>query len=911
MRALALFVLLFPTYLFGGWTLIRHFNQPVSCGFFYDPDRGFIGTCSNNERGQPQIWKTTDGGSSWRQASVPFVVDARMTSIHMQSDLVGYASLWEYDGNHGIWKTINGGLTWYEHTQGNNLGATSVHATPHALIVTTWPQLNRGQVGGFSLNDGGTIVPAFESAFTDESNGIAFVNDSQGVVTPGPQSNTIADRKSNCFFTEDGGRTWQEGGLISESWSIYGKKGTTSFFALPEGNQLDPQTTVVSSQDVGRSWRTLFPFSSAMQFTGDIDGAGRTLYVQTNEQTNSGFFRSDDLGITWKSVGGPSHERDTRFVVTGCNGAVVYGFDIDGNVWKTTDGGDGTLTLTISDLDVSVDTLEFFTSCAKVKQWVPITLHSCLDTISIDMITVENDPTSQFSIDTSTVSSALSGSVLQLPVSYAAGVDGMQQSTIRIRAHAGSTTIDTTIVILIGVTERPTPLAIGIDSLQLSTVCPDVWGTIPMTFGSCDDSITIDTIMIEGDGSGQFTIDTLTSNFLVRTFSTFAIPIRYARGAPGSRAIRVRVRAHASDIQIDTVITVTGTTFRIPDPYSGGDSLHLSTVCTDVRGWVPVTLRSCDDSILIESILIENDVDGHFSVDTIPAGFRVPAGTPLEIPILYRAGVPGQRSGRIRLVVRASDLFIDTVIYLLGSTIKLPEPYVPTINQKHAGDTVHIPIYLDRTTDLFSFSDYEFKMSFHTDLIDAFAFDSVGTLTRNISTYTFSPRSDGVQCRFSLGSPITEARDLAQPLLVILARVYLTSETTTTVTVDSFSVSSGVFTTSLLGCSERSSSFTIEYLCGDSTISAFMRTGTVSLSNIRPNPGTTYVDLDISLPDEGAVRLEMVDLSGAVVRQFDALELSAGTHTMRIPTDELAAGLYSFRMRTPFGNAVQSVIIVR
>src|SRR5205814_8295116 len=56
-----------------------------------------------------------------------------------------------------------------------------------------------------------------------------------------------------------------------------------------------------------------------------------------------GMYRSDDTGATWHYVYGPSHSRDTRFVVTGCNAQVVYAFDALGGVWKTTDGGDGTL----------------------------------------------------------------------------------------------------------------------------------------------------------------------------------------------------------------------------------------------------------------------------------------------------------------------------------------------------------------------------------------------------------------------------------------------------------------------------------------------------------------------------------------------------------------------------------------
>jgi hypothetical protein len=85
----------------------------------------------------------------------------------------------------------------------------------------------------------------------------------------------------------------------------------------------------------------LYNFPLFQSFTGHIAGMGNTLYVQTDNQTNNGMYRSDDLGATWVNVGGPANVRDTRFVVTGCRGEVVYAFDNQGWVWKTNDGGNG------------------------------------------------------------------------------------------------------------------------------------------------------------------------------------------------------------------------------------------------------------------------------------------------------------------------------------------------------------------------------------------------------------------------------------------------------------------------------------------------------------------------------------------------------------------------------------------
>lgn len=344
MRVFSLIVLLVPSYLFGGWTLLRTFSNPVSCGFFVDADHGVIGTHNHYDRGTPEIWRTTDGGVTWTRSTTPSLNDARLTSIFMKDAAIGYATMWMYESPyHALWKTTDGGRTWLNHSQGNTNSTTCAYVTPHSLVLTAWPQVRNFDPGGFSLDDGRTINETFFNGFTAESNGIDFSDDLTGVVTPGPNVDFV-DQKSPCFFTTDGGRTWAEGGMMSESWGVYGVRGTTTFLALPEGNQRDPQRTVVKSTNIGRTWQTVTRFPNSLSFTGHIDGVGSTMYVQIEAGgTASGLMRSDDLGATWKNVGGPENIRDTRFAVAGCKGEVVYAFDISGGVWKTEDGGDGTL----------------------------------------------------------------------------------------------------------------------------------------------------------------------------------------------------------------------------------------------------------------------------------------------------------------------------------------------------------------------------------------------------------------------------------------------------------------------------------------------------------------------------------------------------------------------------------------
>ena len=300
MWVLSLIVLLLPSYLLGGWTRIRTFTQPVSCGFFLSEDRGFLGTGNYYEYGVPQIWRTTDGGITWTMSVTPSLGsrDGRVSSIFMKTSLIGYATVTEQNyggsGRHSLWKTTDGGLQWFNHSQGNTIQAGNVYATSVALMVTGWSRFGSDE-GGRSFDDGATFEKVFSGNET-ESKGIDFSDDLRGVVTPGPSLNGLI--RSNytrpCYFTNDGGRTWNQGADISESWSVYALKNTSSFFALPEGFANDTQQDVLRTTNLGQTWQTIFSFPGSPSFTGHIDGGENHLYVQTDNAEKRGLFRSDD-----------------------------------------------------------------------------------------------------------------------------------------------------------------------------------------------------------------------------------------------------------------------------------------------------------------------------------------------------------------------------------------------------------------------------------------------------------------------------------------------------------------------------------------------------------------------------------------------------------------------------------------
>lgn len=328
------------------WAASGRFTHEVQCGFFFNEMVGFIG-CDEETRNMngsskfTPIYKTTDGGKTWIETTVAPIPRINpnyppvITDIFFRDTLNGWASV--EAGTRRLLRTTDGGLNW---TVVNILGqGTSVYQTPSALIVTTRDASSSGVV---SFDNGS----AFLNRLYDSTNCVDFVDDLRGVAT--------GYEGSPSMRTTDGGQTWLQITPLfnEESWGIFGIKGTNTFYIIPEGDPSGPApriggSPVYRSTDFGATWQNIS--TAPVRTTGHLEGFGNSiLYIQTEDlwgpnNPNTGLFRSDNGGVTWKSVGGPSHVRDRRFVVTGCKGGIVYAFDKAGNVFKTRNGGDGSI----------------------------------------------------------------------------------------------------------------------------------------------------------------------------------------------------------------------------------------------------------------------------------------------------------------------------------------------------------------------------------------------------------------------------------------------------------------------------------------------------------------------------------------------------------------------------------------
>ena len=300
--------------------------------FFFDAKRGIIGS-----DGYAGMLRTSDGGKTWLQCTIPVNFTGAINDIFMYDQLNGWAVLEDGLLTQGLWKTSDGGATWT--IAPSVVGPyTSVYQTPASVIYTSRYALSHL---GFSTNGGQSFLPVVGDKF----NGLNFVDNLHGVASVFSATGA-GQAPGNAMWTNDGGLNWFTSNLTTEAWGVYAKKGTSTFVVVGEKISSDPLNfqTVEVSNDYGRTWSNKGVIQG--RTTGHIAGVGDVLYVQSYSRNqalnqNTGMLRSTDGGKSWKAVGGPSNDRDTRFFVTGCLGGVVYAFDEDGGVWMTTDGGDG------------------------------------------------------------------------------------------------------------------------------------------------------------------------------------------------------------------------------------------------------------------------------------------------------------------------------------------------------------------------------------------------------------------------------------------------------------------------------------------------------------------------------------------------------------------------------------------
>jgi photosystem II stability/assembly factor-like uncharacterized protein len=593
---------------FASWNLITTFQYPADCGYFFDQDHGFIGIGLREYlfAQTAAIYRTSDGGKTWKQMQTPRGTNGAVTDIFMQTPLIGYASV--FGLSQTLWKTTDGGSTWVNFTIGGantslTAGGTCVYATSKAIVFTQWPANGLAPLGGMSLDGGVTFKQIFSGGSKEESNGIDFTDDLHGVVTLGP----LGRGKLLNYYTSDGGLTWQTSNYLGESWGVYAVKGTSKFICAGEGGQLG-QPSILVSNDNGATWQPIFTFQNfSAPYTGHVAGAGTRIYVQTEDAlTNAGLYRSDDVGMTWHDVGGPSNSRDTRFCVTGCLGEVVYAFDGLGNVYKTTDGGDGTVeAVNTSPLTTLLDTLSFQSSaCNAASLTLPYLNSTCTESF-LDSVSTVGDSAKVFSVTGSSGMSIAANGEDSLLVTYQQIFASSDTAELVLHTHSSSNVVDI-FVHLEGTNISGNPFAIATDSLNLfTTYCRPISRSLTYTNLSCL-TTALDSAWIIGDSLQLFSITTPFKNSL-GAGGIDSLELGFSPNVDGRDSARLVLEADQNGQLLLDTISLASYNLEAPQPI-------LGTVAAAAAGdstVIPIYLQSTVDGFSINDYSIHLSYNGN------------------------------------------------------------------------------------------------------------------------------------------------------------------------------------------------------------------------------------------------------------------------------------------------------------
>ena len=342
----------------------------VSASWFFNDHIGIIGWDGVGWAGQLQ--RTTDGGQTWTNCTFPKVTSAdapKITDIYFPPEIGGDGTPHGMYSDTGyctvagslqlgaakVWVTYDSGKTWS--TLPSTTGftyPTSVRLTSHALVVA--------EGAGIGVHVSIDSGKSWSTSFSKFNGGLDFLDDSWGVATA--VFNPLLRSWGPLLFTSNGGTQWNTAGFNfnHEEYGVYAMKHTNIFLSVAEDSvRADgtfPGSPVFISKGAagfGTNWAlaTTLPF----QTNGGIAGINNVVYVQNRGKFGNyaaGLYRSRDSGSTWVNVGGPNEDYDNRFSVQTC-GLVIYAFDDNGGVWKTVDGGDGSIIPEC--VDLNTDTL--------------------------------------------------------------------------------------------------------------------------------------------------------------------------------------------------------------------------------------------------------------------------------------------------------------------------------------------------------------------------------------------------------------------------------------------------------------------------------------------------------------------------------------------------------------------------
>lgn len=589
------------------WQAIGNFPAPIKCVHFLDrvslPNIGFVSL------GNGQIWRTTDGGNNWLQASAP-PLPAVISNFVFRDANIGWCSVRPTNASGScIYKTTDGGVSWSPLPIIGSVVCVALNYTSDRLFMVSW-------TGQASASD--DLGSTWRAIGPTGMNGIDFSMPEVGIMGE--------LRNSALLYTRDGGMTWQPSNLAVETWQPLAVQGTMNCFAIGEKTR-----TVYSSTDGGVLWNPVYTFSSSTSPTGQISGSLAHLYVQTSD----GFYSSFDRGASWKRICGPSNFFDTRFFT---RDTALYAGDPYGVLWYNPHAGQE------PSLSVSNVALRFLSNdCGTSDSTLYFTFQgSC--SAALVSASISGGNRQAFALQTQQYPISLSSRTGIRVFYYPTSADA-DTAFLTVRLQSGDMTKDTVIALYGKRITTPSYMlsAAKIEMPAKSTCTAPSDTEIVLTNTSCR-SLTV--VQADVNDPQQFSITSLKLPLDLQPGQSFRIACHPQSSVRGIHSAAVHCKLQYSNTALDTSIALS---YRLFDErrvlYRSGE-FALANEC----------------SALDTIVLIHNPLCDTLSIDSVSAqqGYAVQIGS-----LLQKRIAPGES---LRVPIHVAEQAAG--VYSLGISVR-------------------------------------------------------------------------------------------------------------------------------------------------------------------------------------------------------------------------------------------------
>lgn len=397
------------------------------------------------------------------------------------------------------------------------------------------------------------------------------------------------------------------------------------------------------------------------------------------------------------------------------------------------------------------------------------------------------------------------------------------------------------------------------------------------------EALYIQTLMLGGAHRSDFTIMSNPVPARIPPGDSILIPLGFHPGDNGIRNAVLIVATRDSSFQIPLQAAYDGPLISIT-----GQPVHLHSVDgSTVTGSVRVFNLSSRRNTTISAATVAPADD--FSILT-SMPMTINAGLSGEIEIAYTPQTPGDATASIVLV-------IDGCLYqfpVTGSGCP-PRQYaaltIPEI-QGTPGDTILLPLLLDRSTGLYGLGDATIHGSL---VIDCHA---LYPLFGNGGSW------EGHRRLIDLEIAVRPASDTVAllPFIVLLGTDSLCALTWTIDSVTSMCP---------IQLSAPPSDGSVTGFCQEGGTRLFDGGGLLRLSPPYPNPGNGTISVRYSTIERGETRLLLFDQKGALVRELKRHTGDAGEYHISLETIDYPSGHYYLMLRTAHQVVTRRIVILK